>query len=180
MKKSFPSKPVPLQKWLPYVLVFWLAALAHEVYRLSPGTRFATLTGLLGCPLPLSEISILPYDPGDWLTGLIGTAAFFGWLMTKRLDKKKFRKSVEYGSARWGTEKDIAPFVDPVFRKNVILTQTERLMMENRPKNPLAARNKNVVVIGGSGSGKTRSFVKPNLMQCHSSYVVTDPKGLVW
>jgi type IV secretion system protein VirD4 len=179
MIKKLSVKSVPARKWLPYVLVFWLAALAHEVYRLSPGTGLAKLVGVLSSPPPLSEISILPYDPGDWLTGLIAAAAFFGWLTAKHLDKKKFRKSVEYGSARWGTEKDIAPFIDPVARKNVILTQTERLMMENRPKNPLVARNKNVVVIGGSGSGKTRSFVKPNLMQCHSSYVVTDPKGTV-
>lgn len=179
MMKKLSVKPVPVRKWLPYVLVFWFTALLHEIYRLSPGAGLAKLAGLLGSAPPLSEISILPYDPGDWLTGLIAAAAFFGWLMTSRLDKKKFRKSVEYGSARWGTEKDIAPFVDPVFRKNVILTQTERLMMENRPKNPLVARNKNVVVIGGSGSGKTRFFVKPNLMQCHSSYVVTDPKALI-
>lgn len=178
MMKKLSVKPFPVRKWLPYVLVFWLAALLHEAYRLSPGTGFTKLAGLLGSAPPLSGISILPYDPGDWLTGLIAAAAFFGWLTVKRLEK--FQKSVEYGSARWGTEKDVAPFVDPAFRKNVILTQTERLMMENRPKNPLAARNKNVVVIGGSGSGKTRSFVKPNLMQCHSSYVVTDPKGLVW
>ena len=179
MIKKMSVKPVPARKWLPYVLVFWLAALLHEIYRLSPGTGFAKLAGLLGSPPPFSEISILPYDPGDWLAGLIAAAAFLGWLTAKHLDKKKFRKSVEYGSARWGTEKDIAPFIDPMPRKNVILTQTERLMMENRPKNPLVARNKNVVVIGGSGSGKTRFFVKPNLMQCHSSYVVTDPKGTV-
>ena len=167
----------PLRKWLPYLLVFWFAALLHETYRLSPGTGLSKLAGLIGSPPPFSEISLLPYDPGDLLMGLIAAAVFFGWLTVKGWDKKKFRKSVEYGSARWGTEKDIAPFIDPVFRKNVILTQTERLMMESRPKNPLVARNKNVVVIGGSGSGKTRFFVKPNLMQCHSSYVVTDPKG---
>ena len=180
MKKHLPIKPIPLRKWLPYALMFWSAALAHEIYRLSPGMGLAKLVGLLGSPPPFSEVSLLPYDPGDWLMGLIAATAFFGWLTVRGWDKKKFRKSIEYGSARWGTEKDIAPFIDPVFRKNVILTQTERLMMENRPKDPLAARNKNVVVIGGSGSGKTRFFVKPNLMQCHSSYVLTDPKGLVW
>lgn len=180
MRKHKPDKSVPVRKWLPYLLVFWFAALAHEVYRLSPGTGLAKLANLTACPPPLWEISALPYDPGDLLVGLILAAAFFGWLTVRGWDKKKFRKSIEYGSARWGTEKDIAPFIDPVFRKNVILTQTERLMMENRPKDPLAARNKNVVVIGGSGSGKTRFFVKPNLMQCHSSYVITDPKGLVW
>ena len=95
----------------------------------------------------------------------------------KGKNAKKFRKNEEYGSARWGTHEDIAPFIDPVFENNVLLTQTERLTMNNRPKNPKLARNKNVLVIGGSGSGKTRFFIKPNLMQMHSSYVVTDPKG---
>ncbi|MFT8889914.1 MAG: type IV secretory system conjugative DNA transfer family protein [Ethanoligenens sp.] len=177
--KHIQGKQIQVRKWLPYLLVFWLAALLHEIYRLLPGTGLSKLAELLGSPPPFSEISILPYDPGDLLVGLIAAATFFGWLTVRGWDKKKFRKSVEYGSARWGTEKDIAPFIDPVFRENVILTQTERLMMENRPKNPLVARNKNVVVIGGSGSGKTRFFVKPNLMQCHSSYVITDPKGSV-
>ena len=92
---------------------------------------------------------------------------------------KKFRHGMEYGSARWGTPKDIEPYIDPVFENNIILTATERLMMSGRPKKPKYARNKNVIVIGGSGSGKTRFFVKPNLMQMHSSYVVTDPKGTV-
>ena len=90
---------------------------------------------------------------------------------------KKYRHGVEYGSARWGTQKDIEPFEDPVFANNVILTRTERLMMSNRPPDPKNARNKNVLVVGGSGSGKTRFWLKPNLLQCHSSYVVTDPKG---
>ena len=92
---------------------------------------------------------------------------------------KKFRQGVEYGSARWGTAKDIAPFIDPVFENNILLTMTERLTMNGRPKNPKYARNKNILVIGGSGSGKTRFFVKPNIMQMHSSYVITDPKGTV-
>ena len=92
---------------------------------------------------------------------------------------KKFRHGKEYGSARWGTSKDIEPYIDPVFENNIILTETERLMMSGRPKKPKYARNKNVIVIGGSGSGKTRFFLKPNLMQMHSSYVVTDPKGTV-
>ena len=89
------------------------------------------------------------------------------------------RHGQEYGSARWGTAEDIRPYIDPVFQNNVILTQTERLMMSSRPKDPKTARNKNVLIIGGSGSGKTRFWLKPNLMQCHSSYVVTDPKGLI-
>lgn len=179
MTRRILGKPVPARKWLPYLLVFWLMALVHEIYRLSPGTGLAKLIGMIGSPPPLWQISILPYDPGDLLMGLLATAAFFGFLTVRGWDKKKFRKSIEYGSARWGTEKDIEPFIEPVFRKNVILTQTERLMMENRPKNPLVGRNKNVVVIGGTGSGKTRFFIKPNLMQCHSSYVVTDSKGTI-
>lgn len=92
---------------------------------------------------------------------------------------KKYRQGVEYGSARWGTEKDIQPYIDPIFENNIILTETEWLMMSSRPRIPKYARNKNILVIGGSGSGKTRFFVKPNLMQMHSSYVVTDPKGLI-
>ena len=97
----------------------------------------------------------------------------------KGRNAKKYRHNVEYGSARWGAHEDIAPYIDPVFQNNVILTQTERLTMSSRPKNPKYARNKNVLVIGGSGSGKTRFWLKPNLMQMHSSYVVTDPKGLL-
>ena len=97
----------------------------------------------------------------------------------KGKNAKKYRKGVEYGSARWGNAVDIRPFVDPVFQNNVIHTQTERLMMSNRPKNPKNARNKNALIVGGSGSGKTRFWLKPNLMQCHSSYVVTDPKGSI-
>src|SRR5699024_12267996 len=93
----------------------------------------------------------------------------------KGKNAKKYRKGIEYGSARWGNREDIRPFQDPVFQNNVILTETERLMMSNRPKNPKNARNKNVLIVGGSGSGKTRFWLKPNLMQCHSSYVVTDP-----
>ena len=96
----------------------------------------------------------------------------------KSRDAKKFRKNEEYGSARWGKPEDIAPYIDPDFRNNLILTQTERLTMNSRPKDPNTARNKNVLVVGGSGSGKTRYFIKPNLMQCHSSYVVTDPNDV--
>ncbi|MFT8888163.1 MAG: type IV secretory system conjugative DNA transfer family protein [Ethanoligenens sp.] len=177
MRRREKDAPVSVRKWLPYVLVFWLAALLHEAYRIAPGTGLSKLAGLVSAPPSLAEISVLPYDLSDWLAGLVVAAAFFGYVTAKRWDKKKFRKSVEYGSARWGTKKDIEPFIDQVFRKNILLTQTERLMMDNRPADPLAARNKNVVVIGGSGSGKTRFFVKPNLMQCHASYVVTDPKG---
>ena len=114
----------------------------------------------------------------DLMVGLIGAAAFKGVIWYRRKNAKKYRQGEEYGSARWGNEKDIAPFVDPVFENNVILTQTEFLTMNSRPKNWKYARNKNVIVIGGSGSGKTRYYVKPNLMQMPEkvSYVVTDPK----
>ena len=122
--------------------------------------------------------SIAPsFHPADLLVGLIGAVVIRLIIYTKGKNAKKYRKGMEYGSARWGTAEDIKPYIDPVFENNVLLTQTERLMMSNRPKNPKYARNKNILVIGGSGSGKTRFFVKPNLMQLHSSYVVTDPKG---
>ena len=117
--------------------------------------------------------------PRDLLIGIAGGAALRLMVYLKAKNAKKFRQGVEYGSARRGTAKDIEPYVDPVFENNVILTETERLMMSGRPKHPKYARNKNILVIGGSGSGKTRFFVKPNLMQMHSSYVVTDPKGTV-
>ena len=134
-----------------------------------------TINGIGGAfhnPLP----SFLPRDL------LVGVGCGIGFRMAvyyKAKNAKKFRQGVEYGSARWGTAKDIEPYVDPVFENNVLLTATERLMMSGRPKQPKYARNKNILVIGGSGSGKTRFFVKPNLMQMHSSYVVTDPKGTI-
>ena len=117
------------------------------------------------------------FMPGDLLVGVGCGIGFRMVVYYKAKNAKKFRQGVEYGSARWGTAKDIEPYVDPVFENNVLLTATERLMMSGRPKQPKYARNKNILVIGGSGSGKTRFFVKPNLMQMHSSYVVTDPKG---
>ena len=165
---------------LPYLLLFWLFDLLGETYRISEGTDFDKLANavinlgfVLSSPAP-------SFAPDDLLAGLFGAEAVRGILYVRSKNAKKYRKNVEYGSARWGTPKDIKPYMDPSFRKNIILTQTERLMMNSRPKNPKYARNKNVLVVGGSGSGKTRFFVKPNLMQCHSSYVVTDPKGLVW
>ena len=115
----------------------------------------------------------------DLCVGIIVAGIFRAIVYVKSKNAKKYRKNEEYGSARWGTQEDIAPYIDPVFSKNVLLTQTERLTMNNRPKDPRTARNKNVLVVGGSGSGKTRFFIKPNLMQCHSSYVVTDPKGSI-
>ena len=113
----------------------------------------------------------------DLCFGIAAAAGIRLAVYIKGKNAKKYRKNMEYGSARWGTAEDIKPFIDPVFENNILLTQTERLMMSNRPKNPRDARNKNVLVIGGSGSGKTRFFIKPNLMQMHSSYVVTDPNG---
>ena len=115
----------------------------------------------------------------DWLIGLCGAAIMRLAVYLRGKDAKKYRKNVEYGSARWGNKADIAPFMDPRPENNIILTQSEGLMLNGRPKNPANARNKNVLVVGGSGSGKTRFFIKPNLMQMHSSYVVTDPKGTV-
>ena len=117
------------------------------------------------------------FHPFDLCFGIAAAAGIRLAVYIKGKNAKKYRKNMEYGSARWGTAEDIKPFIDPVFENNILLTQTERLMMSNRPKNPKDARNKNVLVIGGSGSGKTRFFIKPNLMQMHSSYVVTDPKG---
>ena len=119
------------------------------------------------------------FHPYDLLLGAACGVALRLAVYLKGKNAKKYRHGEEYGSARWGTREDIAPFVDPVFENNVILTQTESLMMSNRPKDPKNARNKNVLIVGGSGSGKTRFWIKPNLMQCHSSYVVTDPKGTV-
>ena len=117
------------------------------------------------------------FHPVDLLVGLCCGAALHLAVYVKGKNAKKYRKNMEYGSARWGTHEDIAPYMDPVFQNNVILTQTERLTMNSRPKDPKTARNKNVMIIGGSGSGKTRFWLKPNLMQMHSSYVVTDPNG---
>lgn len=138
---------------LPYVMIFIVIMRVHAMLR------------------------FLPYP--DWLIGLAGTAILYGVVYSRKKNAKKYRKNVEYGSARWGTEKDIRPYIDPMPEQNIILTATESLTMNSRPKQPKYARNKNVMVIGGSGSGKTRFFVKPNLMQLHSSYVCTDPKGQI-
>lgn len=164
--------------YTPYLVVGLLGTKLGEAARLAPGTGFSQKTMHIIEGLQEAFQSLLP---SFYLTDLLVGAICAGivWLIVyeKGKNAKKFRKNQEYGSARWGTQEDIAPFVDPVFRNNLILTKTERLMMSNRPKNPKDARNKNVLVVGGSGSGKTRFWLKPNLMQCHSSYVVTDPKG---
>ena len=165
---------------LPYILAGYFCDKVAWLWRVSPGNNasdkmMAAMNGLndlFSNPLP-------SFFPKDLLTGIAGGVALRLVVYFKAKNAKKFRQGVEYGSARWGNAKDIEPYVDPVFENNVILTETERLMMSGRPKQPKYARNKNIVVIGGSGSGKTRFFVKPNLMQMHSSYVVTDPKGTV-
>ena len=163
---------------LPYLLFVWLFDKAAQAVRLSPGADLSGKLLNLGDGFPQAMESVAPsFHPADLLVGLIGAVIIRLIIYTKGKNAKKYRKGMEYGSARWGTPEDIKPYIDPVFENNVLLTQTERLMMSNRPKNPKYARNKNILVIGGSGSGKTRFFVKPNLMQLHSSYVVTDPKG---
>lgn len=162
---------------LPYILLSLFATNLAEAWRIAEGMNmsarilsFMTMIGIaFQNPLP----SIYPTD---LLFGLLCGAAIRIAVYLKGKNAKKYRHNVEYGSARWGTAKDIEPFIDPEFKNNVILTQTERLMMGNRPKNPANARNKNVLIIGGSGSGKTRFWLKPNLLQGHSSYVITDPK----
>ena len=165
---------------LPYILAGYFCDKIAWLWRVSPGSNasdkmMAAMNGLndlFSNPLP-------SFLPKDLLIGIAGGVALRLVVYFKAKNAKKFRQGVEYGSARWGNAKDIEPYVDPVFENNVILTETERLMMSGRPKQPKYARNKNILVIGGSGSGKTRFFVKPNLMQMHSSYVVTDPKGTV-
>mgnify|MGYP004512438039 FL=1 len=164
----------------PYILAGYFCDKIAWLWRVSPGSNVSDkmmaamngLNDLFSNPLP-------SFFPKDLLIGIVGGVALRLVVYFKAKNAKKFRQGVEYGSARWGNAKDIEPYVDLVFENNVILTETERLMMSGRPKQPKYARNKNILVIGGSGSGKTRFFVKPNLMQMHSSYVVTDPKGTV-
>ena len=165
---------------LPYVFAFYFADKIAAVFRLAPGTEFidkltngfAVFGTAFANPLP-------SFHPVDLLIGLIAGVLLKLAVYVKGKNRKKFRQGEEYGSARWGKPEDIKPYTDPEFSNNVILTQTEFLTMNSRPKQPKYARNKNILVIGGSGSGKTRFFVKPNLMQMHSCYVVTDPKGTV-
>ena len=165
---------------LPYIILGLVCTNLGEAWRMAEGDGFGNrlvscfgmIAAAFGNPLP----SLHPLDLA------IGTSCGGGLRLAVFLrgkNAKHYRHNEEYGSARWGTQKDIEPFMDPVFRNNVILTRTERLMMSNRPKNPANARNKNVLIVGGSGSGKTRFWLKPNLLQMHSSYVVTDPKGTI-
>ena len=164
---------------LPYLLFFLVFAKLGQAVRLAPGADASQKLLGLSEGFTYAFQSMWPGAGIDWLIGLCGAAIMRLAVYLKGKDAKKYRKNVEYGSARWGSKTDIAPFMDPKPENNIILTQTEGLMMSGRPKNPANARNKNVLVVGGSGSGKTRFFIKPNLMQMHSSYVVTDPKGTV-
>ncbi|OUN27119.1 VirD4-like conjugal transfer protein, CD1115 family [Blautia sp. An81] len=164
---------------LPYLLFLLVFAKLGEAVRLAPGADASQKLLGLSEGFSLAFQSMWPGATLDWLAGLCGAAVVRLAVYVKGKNAKKYRKDVEYGSARWGNKTDIAPFMDPKPENNMILTQTEGLMMSGRPKNPAHARNKNVLVVGGSGSGKTRFFIKPNLMQLHSSYVVTDPKGTV-
>jgi type IV secretion system protein VirD4 len=165
---------------IPYLLFVYLFDKAAQAFRLAPGTDMSAKLLSIGDGFTAAFANAAPsFAPVDLALGIAGAAVIRLAVYTKGRNAKKYRKGIEYGSARWGGAADIKPYVDPIFENNVILTQTERLMMSSRPKQPKYARNKNVLVIGGSGSGKTRFFVKPNLMQMHSSYVVTDPKGTV-
>ncbi|MCL2853100.1 MAG: type IV secretory system conjugative DNA transfer family protein, partial [Defluviitaleaceae bacterium] len=168
---------------MPYLLVFWFANKLGMAYRIAPGDDL--LRKLMGTmeTLGIALSSLMPsFDLFDLAVGAVGTAVIYGIVYSKKKNAKLYRKDVEYGSARWGKPADIKPFMDPNKENNIILTQTEGLMMNPRPPSPKYARNKNMLVIGGSGSGKTRFVLKPNLMQCRSkdfpvSFVVTDPKG---
>jgi type IV secretion system protein VirD4 len=163
---------------MPYLFMAWACLKLGTAYRLAAGANFAQkLVGTM-TTINIAFASPAPgLDPADWLVGIAGAAAIRLFVYVKAKNAKKYRRDEEYGSARWGTEKDIAPFVDPKFEKNVILSGTEFLTTNTRPKNPANARNLNACVIGSSGSGKTRFWLTPQLLQAHSSYVVVDPKG---
>lgn len=179
MRKQLDVKRIILLN-LPYVFAFYFVDKLAAVFRLAPGTEFIDkLTGgfanfgaAFANPLP-------SFNPIDLLIDVAGGALLKLAVYIKSKNRKKFRQGEEYGSARWGRPEDIRSYLDDDFSNNVILTQTEGLTMNSRPKQPKYARNKNILVIGGSGSGKIRFFVKPNLMQMHSSYCVTDPKGTI-
>ena len=163
---------------IPYLFIGWACLKLGTACRLATGAGFGEKLLGLGRSIGPAFADFAPgLDPFDWLVGIAGAVIVRLAVYAKGKNARKYRKGIEYGSARWGTAADIAPYVDPVPDWNIPLTQTEKLTMSSRPKNPKYARNKNILVIGGSGSGKTRFFVKPSLMQMHSSYVVTDPKG---
>ena len=169
-----------LALYLPYILLGLLATNFGEAWRLAEGKELGDKIMAMMGTIPVAFANPLPsLHPLDLLVGLCCGAGLRLAVYLRGKNAKKYRHGMEYGSARWGTPKDIEPFMAPKFADNIILTKTERLMMSNRPPDPKNARNKNVLVVGGSGSGKTRFWLKPNLLQCHSSYVVTDPKGTI-
>ena len=169
-----------LALYLPYILLGLVATNIGEAWRLAEGKGLGDKIMSMMGTVPLAFANPLPsLHPLDLLVGLCCGAGLRLAVYLRGKNAKKYRHGMEYGSARWGTPKDIEPFMAPKFADNIILTKTERLMMSNRPPDPKNARNKNVLVVGGSGSGKTRFWLKPNLLQCHSSYVVTDPKGTI-
>ena len=169
-----------LALYLPYILLGLVATNFGEAWRLAEGKELGDKIMSMMGTVPLTFANPLPsLHPLDLLVGLCCGAGLRLAVYLRGKNAKKYRHGMEYGSARWGTPKDIEPFMAPKFADNIILTKTERLMMSNRPPDPKNARNKNVLVVGGSGSGKTRFWLKPNLLQCHSSYVVTDPKGSI-
>ena len=171
MKKAISSS-------IPYLLIFFIS---NKISYLSRVNGKGIFDAILNFQDAFTSL-LLSFNSKDLLNGILATGVFFMIIYLRKLDKKKFRKGQEYGSARWGTKKEIIPYIDLIPRKNIILTETEKLTLSpyavpNQPHH--TARNKNILVVGGSGSGKTRFFVKPNIMQMHSSYVVTDPKGTV-
>ena len=169
-----------LALYLPYILLGLVATNFGEAWRLAEGKELGDKIMSMMGTIPVAFANPLPsLYPLDLLVGLCCGAGLRLAVYLRGKNAKKYRRGMEYGSARWGTPKDIEPFMAPKFADNIILTKTERLMMSNRPPDPKNARNKNVLVVGGSGSGKTRFWLKPNLLQCHSSYVVTDPKGTI-
>ena len=178
MSKKKLSKQLAL--YLPYLLLGLVATNFGEAWRLAEGKELGEKIMSMMGTIPVAFANPLPsLHPLDFLVGLCCGAGLRLAVYLRGKNAKKYRHGMEYGSARWGTAKDIEPFMAPKFADNIILTKTERLMMSNRPPDPKNARNKNVLVVGGSGSGKTRFWLKPNLLQCHSSYVVTDPKGSI-
>ena len=178
MSKKKLSKQLAL--YLPYLLLGLVATNFGEAWRLAEGKELGEKIMSMMGTIPVAFANPLPsLHPLDFLVGLCCGAGLRLAVYLRGKNAKKYRHGMEYGSARWGTPKDIEPFMAPKFADNIILTKTERLMMSNRPPDPKNARNKNVLVVGGSGSGKTRFWLKPNLLQCHSSYVVTDPKGSI-
>ena len=169
-----------LALYLPYILLGLVATNFGEAWKLAEGKELGDKIMSMMGTIPVAFANPLPsLHPLDLLVGLCCGAGLRLAVYLRGKNAKKYRHGMEYGSARWGTPKDIEPFMAPKFADNIILTKTERLMMSNRPPDPKNARNKNVLVVGGSGSGKTRFWLKPNLLQCHSSYVVTDPKGTI-